>query len=197
VAIRHQIRSAACRTKTRSRRVCRAGTASTRHGDRRDAELDAVVRKGDVTPSGGRLPDREQRRLLERLRQADGEPVSFAQLRADGTDFPATLVSELMLEGYPIERVHEHGRAVGVRLQEPSTAAREPRSRWPDPAPADGDSQRTGRGFARALAPGAGLPSRGPSSDRSLSASSGCLFALLVSVAAWGAIVAVALIAIR
>jgi hypothetical protein len=37
-------------------------------------------------------------------------------LRAAGLDFPAAVISELELNGYAIERVHEHGRRVGLRL---------------------------------------------------------------------------------
>jgi hypothetical protein len=39
-------------------------------------------------------------------------------LRAAGLDFPAAVISELELNGYAIERVHEHGRLVGLRLLE-------------------------------------------------------------------------------
>ena len=44
--------------------------------------------------------------------------MSLAQLRAAGLDFPAAVLSELELNGYAIERVHECGRLVGVRLVE-------------------------------------------------------------------------------
>ena len=57
--------------------------------------------------------------MLERLRQAGDQPVSFAELRAGGIDFPAAVVSELQLNGYAIDRVYERGRLVGVRLLEP------------------------------------------------------------------------------
>jgi hypothetical protein len=36
--------------------------------------------------------DTQQRRLLERLRQAGDQPVAFAELRACGVDFPAAAV---------------------------------------------------------------------------------------------------------
>ena len=55
---------------------------------------------------------------LERLRDAGGEPVSLAALRAAGLGFPAAVISELELNGYAIERVHQDGRFVGVRLVE-------------------------------------------------------------------------------
>ena len=65
------------------------------------------------------LADPQQRRMLERLRRAGDEPVGFAELHASGIDFPATVVSELQLNGYAIDRVYERGRLVGVRLLEP------------------------------------------------------------------------------
>ncbi len=65
------------------------------------------------------LADTQQQRLLERLRRAGDQPVAFAELRASGIDFPATVVSELQLNGYAIDRVHERGRLVGVRLLKP------------------------------------------------------------------------------
>ncbi len=65
------------------------------------------------------LPDAQQQRLLERLRQAGEEPVAFAELHTAGIDFPAAVVSELELNGYVIERVRDHGRLVGVRLRDP------------------------------------------------------------------------------
>ncbi len=55
--------------------------------------------------------DAQQHRLLELLREAGEEPVGFAELRAGGISFPAAVVSELGLNGYVIERVHDHGRA--------------------------------------------------------------------------------------
>ena len=52
-----------------------------------------------------------------------GRPVSLAELRAAGLDFPAAVISELQLNGHVIERVHEHGRLLGVRLVEPEGRA--------------------------------------------------------------------------
>ncbi len=65
------------------------------------------------------LADAQQQRLLERLREAGGQPVAFAELHAAGISFPAAVVSELVLNGYVIERVYDHGRLVGVRLLDP------------------------------------------------------------------------------
>lgn len=60
--------------------------------------------------------DRQQRQLLERLRQAGGDPVAFSELRASGVDFPAAIMAELELSGYAFERVRDQGRMLGVRL---------------------------------------------------------------------------------
>ena len=65
------------------------------------------------------LSDAQQLRLLQTLLQAGDRPVAFDALRAGGIDFPAAVVAELELNGYAIERVHEHGRLVGVRLLDP------------------------------------------------------------------------------
>jgi hypothetical protein len=81
------------------------------------------------------LTDAQQKRLLEGLRHAGGQAVTFAELHAAGIDFPAAVVSELELSGYVIERVYDHGR-LGVRLPDPepreTPAARRRRRRpWP------------------------------------------------------------------
>ena len=82
--------------------------------------------------------DPQQLRLLDLLRAEHGEPLTFAQLRVSGVLYPASVVSELILVGYPIERVLEEGRSAGVRLRlakpdpEPAPAA-EVRERRPWP----------------------------------------------------------------
>ncbi len=63
--------------------------------------------------------DPQQQRLLELLRQAGEQPVSFAELHAGGIAFTAAVVGELELNEYRIERVHDHGRLLGVRLLQP------------------------------------------------------------------------------
>jgi len=65
------------------------------------------------------LADAQQHRLLELLRKAGNQPIGFAELHAGGISFPAAVVSELELNGYPTERVYDHGRLVGVRLLQP------------------------------------------------------------------------------
>jgi hypothetical protein len=75
----------------------------------------------------------QQLRMVEQLRQAGGQPMTLDQLRAGGIDFPAVVIGELELNGYVIERVHEQGKFLGVRLLEteasdPPTTRR--RHRW-------------------------------------------------------------------
>jgi hypothetical protein len=71
-----------------------------------------------ISPGGDNpsmaLADTQQQRLLELLREAGEKPVAFAELHAGGVSFPAAVISELELNGYPIERVYDHGRLVGV-----------------------------------------------------------------------------------
>jgi hypothetical protein len=71
---------------------------------------------------GRRVPARESQQalLLRLLRQANGTTVSYDRLRDAGIELPASVVSELELAGFPIERRYEgaggpRGRP-GVRL---------------------------------------------------------------------------------
>jgi hypothetical protein len=77
--------------------------------------------------------DAQQVRLLKRLRQAAGRPLSFAELRDDGIHLPATVVGELEMHGYAIERVYEQRRMVRVRLVRQSLPMR-----WKLPAQSAG-----------------------------------------------------------
>jgi hypothetical protein len=45
------------------------------------------------------LADTQQQRLLERLREADEQPVAFAELHAGGLNLPVAVVCELELNG--------------------------------------------------------------------------------------------------
>ncbi|MGO9976702.1 MAG: hypothetical protein ACLP01_28630 [Solirubrobacteraceae bacterium] len=79
------------------------------------------------------LVEAQQLRMLERLRRAGKQPVTLGELRAGGIDFPAVVISELEINGYSIDRVHEHGRLIGVRLIEigaPDTPVSRWRRRW-------------------------------------------------------------------
>jgi hypothetical protein len=61
--------------------------------------------------------DHQQAVVLGALRRAAGAPVSYAELRQAGVEFPASVVSELELAGIAIQRCLGDGRgAVGVRL---------------------------------------------------------------------------------
>ena len=66
---------------------------------------------GDPAPQ-----DHQQAQLLSILRRRVGEPVTFGELQAAGIEFPASVVAELELGGYELERLQS-----GVRL--PSYAA--------------------------------------------------------------------------
>ena len=62
------------------------------------------------------LAHRRQDTVLRALRDAGDRPVSLPELRERGIGNPATVIYELELAGYEIDRVHRHGRLVGVRL---------------------------------------------------------------------------------
>lgn len=79
---------------------------STRFFSNRDVEHDAPFEP----------LERQQALLLAALRKAGGAPVSYAELRDAGIEFPASVVSELELAGVSIERLDGSRRAVGVRL---------------------------------------------------------------------------------
>jgi len=75
----------------------------------------------------------QQLRMLEHLRQAGRLPMTLDQLRAGGIDFPAVVIGELELNGFVIERVHEQGKLLGVRLLEteaPDPPSTRRRHRW-------------------------------------------------------------------
>jgi biotin operon repressor len=54
--------------------------------------------------------------VLRVLRDAGDRPVGLPELRERGIANPAALIYELELAGYEIDRVHRHGRLLGVRL---------------------------------------------------------------------------------
>jgi hypothetical protein len=54
--------------------------------------------------------------VLRALRDAGDRPVGLAELRERGIANPGALIYELELAGYQIDRVHRHGRLLGVRL---------------------------------------------------------------------------------
>ncbi len=75
--------------------------------------------------------------LLSALRRAGGAPVSYAELRDAGIEFPASVVSELELAGVPVRRSHAGAGGgkgvVGVRLD----PADDPDREHPEPPVAD------------------------------------------------------------
>jgi Helix-turn-helix domain len=75
------------------------------------------------------LVETQHRLALEQLRRAGEQPVSLTALCAAGIDSPATVISELELNGHAIQRVYEDGRLVGLRLIEPQDADTGPRRR--------------------------------------------------------------------
>jgi biotin operon repressor len=62
------------------------------------------------------LARRRQEAVLRALRDAGDRPVSLPELRERGIANPAAVIYELELAGYEIDRVHRHGRLLGVRL---------------------------------------------------------------------------------
>jgi hypothetical protein len=65
-----------------------------------------------------RLGQQRQEAVLRTLRDAGDRPVSLVEMRERGILNPASVIYELELAGYPIDRVHHHGRLLGVRLLE-------------------------------------------------------------------------------
>jgi hypothetical protein len=83
----------------------RSDTTGTRAGATRDNA--AVTRD---------LAGRRQDIVIRALRDAGDRPVSLPELRERGIANPGAVIYELELAGYEIDRVHRHGRLLGVRL---------------------------------------------------------------------------------
>ncbi|MHB8693543.1 MAG: hypothetical protein ACYDHH_20085 [Solirubrobacteraceae bacterium] len=96
--------------------------------------------------------DNQQQMLLEHLRQAGGKPVTFAQLRASGIVFPAVVVSELVLEGYLIDRVFDRGTTGRRAAAQARTLRASCRTRALPPAVAASVSRRAPSASPSALA---------------------------------------------
>ena len=60
------------------------------------------------------LHDEEQALVVERLRAANGAPVSFAELREMGVENPALLGYELAAVGLPVERQRTNALTLAV-----------------------------------------------------------------------------------
>jgi hypothetical protein len=81
--------------------------------------------------------DRRRQELLEILREAGQQPLTFRDLQALGIRQPANLIYELELTGQAIERVYQARASgakvfVGFRLKanEPAVPTPARRSRW-------------------------------------------------------------------
>lgn len=72
------------------------------------------------------LARRRQDSVLRVLRDAGDRPVSLPELRERGIANPAAVIYELELAGYRIDRVHRHGRLLGVRLASAAEPPAEP-----------------------------------------------------------------------
>lgn len=83
--------------------------------------------------------DAQQALVLDILRRRGGEPVPFAELQAAGIEFPASLVSELELAGFEIERCNS--ARVGERpvraVRLASAVGQAPLEEIPDEPPVD------------------------------------------------------------
>lgn len=64
----------------------------------------------------GRPTRADAQRLLDLLSAAHGRPVTFATLARGGVARSAAVTCQLELVGAPVQRVYEHGRPVGARL---------------------------------------------------------------------------------
>lgn len=107
----------------------------------------------DTVAKGGsarllRTLDDQEARLLERLRAAHGEPVSFEELRAEGIENPGQVCYDLEIAGARIvhgdRRGHGGIQRVGVRLDEPDALE--------GPEPVDSSSGREQTKMAAAAA---------------------------------------------
>jgi biotin operon repressor len=75
--------------------------------------------------TAGDLANRRQDIVVRALRDAGDRPVSLPELRERGIANPAAVIYELELAGYEIDRVHRHGRLLGVRLSGSAEPRRE------------------------------------------------------------------------
>jgi hypothetical protein len=72
------------------------------------------------------MAQQHRENALSLLREAGERPVSFNELRQRGVPNPASVIYELELSGLAIDRVHRHGRLLGVRLLERGGEPRAP-----------------------------------------------------------------------
>jgi hypothetical protein len=100
--------------------------------------------------------EEQQARVVTAVRRARGAPVSYEQLREQGIEFPAAVVSELELAGVPVERCYQGSygahRTLGVRMD----PARDPGRFPPAPAGAPVAAPSAPRGRPEPAAPAGG-----------------------------------------
>jgi hypothetical protein len=75
------------------------------------------------------MAQQHREKVLRVLGEAGERPVSIVELRERGVPNPASVIYELELAGFAIDRVHRHGRLVGVRLLERGEELEPPKRR--------------------------------------------------------------------
>jgi hypothetical protein len=87
-----------------------------------DAPTDELTAEGEQHAAAGAAVDAgrptrsDARRLVGLLSAAHGRPVTFATLARAGVAWSAAVTCQLEFVGAPVQRVYEHGRPVGARL---------------------------------------------------------------------------------
>jgi hypothetical protein len=114
--------------------------------------------------------EHQQQILLGALQHAQGAAVSYAELRNAGVEFPAAVVSELVLAGVPIERCAQvsadGARAVGVRLLAPDPVSTETPAIDQAPAPPLNSAPSPSPVRSRDPAPSAGSTNSAPANGQ-------------------------------
>ena len=87
-----------------------------------DAPTGGLTAEGDQHAAAGAAVDAgpptgdDAQRLVDLLSAAQGRPVTFAMLARAGVAWSAAVTCQLGFVGAPVQRVYEHGRPVGARL---------------------------------------------------------------------------------
>ena len=112
-----------------ARRELKPSRASTTRAPREpfvasaaDAPTGVLTAEGDQHAAAGAAVDAgpptrdDAQRLVDLLSAAHGRPVTFAMLARAGVAWSAAVTCQLEFVGAPVQRVYEHGRPVGARL---------------------------------------------------------------------------------